>query len=133
MKFSVNAFESIIFSKTTAERMMLKEGARTLIAFITLICVCLVYKDYGVVLIISQTVFSAYFIEEFVRLCVYKSNLEKLYDNFYKELITIGVKNEKQRSLLLAYAIEYEAIKVHYKLRLSEKEFWKHNDETSLK
>ena len=133
VKFSVNAFESIMFSKTTAERMMLKEGSRTLIAFIAFICACLVYKDYGVILIVSQTVFSAYFIEEFVRLCVYKSKLEKLYDSFYKQLITIGIKNEKQRSLLLAYAIEYEAIKAHYKIRLSEKEFWKHNEETSLK
>lgn len=133
MKFSVNAFESIMFSKTTAERMMLKEGIRTLIAFIAFIGACLVYRDYGIILIISQTVFSAYFIEEFVRLCVYKSKLEKLYDSFYKQLITIGIKNEKQRSLLLAYAIEYEAIKAHYKIRLSEKEFWKHNEETSLK
>nr|WP_304576490.1 hypothetical protein [uncultured Clostridium sp.] len=107
VKFSVNAFEIIMFSKTTAERMILKEGARTLIVFIAFIFACLVYKDYGVILIISQKVFSAYFIEEFVRLCVYKSKLEKLYYSFYKELITIGIKNEKQRSLLLAYAIEY--------------------------
>lgn len=133
VKFSVNAFESIMFSKTTAERMMLKEGLRTLSAFITFICACLVYKDYSVILIIFQTVFSAYFIEEFVRLCVYKSKLGKLYDNFYRELITLGIKNEKQRILLLAYAIEYEAIKAHYKIRLSEKEFWRHNEETSLK
>lgn len=133
VKFSVNAFESIMFSKTTAERMMLKEGSMTFIAFIAFICACLVYKDYGVILIISQTAFSAYFMEEFVRLCIYKSKLEKLYDSFYKELITVGVKDEKQRSLLLAYAIEYEAVKAHYKIRLSEKEFLKHNEETSLK
>ncbi|MFW2502763.1 hypothetical protein [Clostridium diolis] len=132
-KFSVNAFESIMFSKTTAGRMMWKESIRIGITVFAFICVCLVYKDYSIVLIISQTVFSAYFIEEFVTLVVYKFRLEKLYDAFYKELITIGVKNENQRSLLLSYAIEYEAIKAHYKVRLSNKEFWKHNAETSLK
>lgn len=132
-KFSVNAFESIMFSKTTAGRMLWKESIRMGIAILAFISTCLIYKDYGIVLIISQTVFSAYFIEEFVTLVVYKSKLEKQYDAFYKELITIGIKNGKQRSLLLAYAIEYETIKAHYKVRLSEKEFWKHNAETSLK
>lgn len=132
-KFSVNAFESIMFSKTTAGRMIWREGIRTIIAVIVFICTCLGYKGYDIVLIISQTVFSTYFIEEFVTLVVYKSRLEKLYDAFYKELITIGVKNEEQRNLLLAYSIEYETIKAHYKVRLSEKEFWKHNVETSLK
>lgn len=132
-KFSVNAFESIMFSKTTAGRMMWKEGIRIGITVFAFICVCLVYKDYSIILIISQTVFSAYFIEEFVTLLVYKFRLEKLYDAFYKELITIGIKNENQRSLLLSYAIEYEVIKAHYKVRLSNKEFWKHNAETSLK
>lgn len=34
---------------------------------------------------------------------------------------------------MLAYAIEYETIKAYYKIRLSEKAFWKHNEETSLK
>lgn len=132
-KFSVNAFESIMFSKTTAGRMLWKESIKIGIAILAFISTCLVNKDYGIMLIISQTVFSTYFIEEYVTLVVYKSRLEKLYDDFYKELITIGIKYEDQKSLLLAYAIEYEAIKAHYKVRLSEKEFWKHNTETSLK
>ncbi|GFP77443.1 hypothetical protein [Clostridium fungisolvens] len=133
MKFSVNAFESIMFSKTTAGRMMLNESARITAALLAFVSTCLVYKDYGIMLVISQTVFSAYFVEEFVTLVVYKVRLEKLYDSFYKELITIGIKSEEQKSLLLAYAIEYEAIKAHYKIRLSQKEFWKHNTESSLK
>jgi hypothetical protein len=132
-KFSVNAFESIMFSKTTAGRMLWKESIRMGIAVLAFISTCLVNKDYGIVLIMSQTVFSAFFVEEYVTLVVYKSRLEKLYDDFYKESITIGIKSEEQSILLLAYAIEYEAIKAHYKVRLSEKEFWKHNSETSLK
>lgn len=132
-KFSVNAFESIMFSKATVGQMLWKESIRMVIAALIFISSCLFYKDYGIVLIISQTVFSAYFVEEFVTLVVYKSRLEKLYDAFYEELITIGIKSEEQKSLILAYAIEYEAIKAHYKVRLSEEEFWKHNAETSLK
>ena len=43
--------------------------------------------------------------QEYVTLVVYKLRLEKLYDDFYKESISIGIKSENQRSLLLAYAI----------------------------
>lgn len=132
-KFSVNAFESIIFSKTTAGRMILKESIKVGIAILAFVSTCLVNKNYGIVLIISQTVFSAYFVEEYITLLIYKFRLEKLYDDFYKELITIGIKSEEQKILLPAYVIEYEVIKAHYKVRLSEKEFWKHNAETSLK
>lgn len=133
IKFSVNAFESIMFSKETAGRMLCKESIRMGIIVLAFISSCLVNRDYRIVLIISQIVFSAYFVEEYVVLAIYKSRLEKLYDDFYKQSITIGIKAEDQISLLLAYAIEYEAIKAHYKVRLSEKEFWKHNTETSLK
>lgn len=131
VKFSVNSFESILFSKTTAGKMILKEGFITGIGLIVFITVCLVYKDYNIILIISQTVFSAYFIQEFIKLFVYKIKLEKLYDDFYKELITIGIKCDEQRKLLLSYAIEYEIIKAYYKVRLSQKIFSKHNDETT--
>lgn len=133
MKFSINAFESILFSKTTAEKMMFKESIKALIALAIFVCSCVVYKNYSVLLIICQTVFSSYFIEEFVTLILYKLRLEKLYDDFYKELITIGINNEFQKTLLLAYSIEYETIKSHYKVRLSEKIFKDHNPETSLK
>lgn len=132
VKFSVNAFESILFSKTTAEKMIFKEGFITGIAILVFISVCLIYKDYNIILIISQTVFSAYFIQEFIKLFVYKIRLEKLYDDFYNQLITIGIKCDEQRSLLLSYGIEYEIIKAYYKVRLSQKIFSKHNDKTTL-
>lgn len=44
-KFSVNAFESIMFSKATVGRMLLKEGVRVGIAALAFVCVCLVYKE----------------------------------------------------------------------------------------
>lgn len=133
MKFSINAFESILFSKTTAEKMILKEFIKAVVAVVIFICTCIVYKNYSVMLIICQTVFSSYFIEEFITLIMYKLKLEKLYEDFYKELITIGIHDESQKLLLLAYAIEYETIKSHYKVRLSENEFYKHNEDTSSK
>ena len=132
-KFCVNAFESILHSKTTATLMLLGEGIKTVVACVVLLCAYLIYKEYGVLLILSQTVFSSYFIEEFVKLLVFEIRLDKLYNAFYRQLVTVGIKDEKQRVLLFAYAIEYEAIKAHYKVRLSEKIFMKHNSRTSVK
>lgn len=133
IKFSINAFESVLFSKTTASRMIFKETIKTVVALSIFICGCLVYKNYNILLIICQTVFSAYIIEDFITLILYKFKLEKLYDDFYTILITIGINSIEEKNLILVYAIEYETIKAHYKVRLSESEFNKHNDETSLK
>lgn len=130
-KFSINIFESVMFSKTTASRMIVSASFKMGLAILAFIVTCLVSKHYGIVLIMSQAVFSAYFFEEYVALLIYKLRLERLYDDFYKELITIGIKCVDQKSLLLTYAIEYEVIKAHYKVSLSEKEFKKHNLETS--
>lgn len=116
VKLSINAFESIMFSKITAGRMVWKQGVKCGIALFAFLCTILINKDYDLILIISQTVFSAYYIEEFVTLLVYKSRLEVLYNFFYNEFITTGIKSENQKILLLANTIEYETIKAHYKV-----------------
>lgn len=112
--------------------MIPKEGLKTAVALVVFISACLIYKDYNIILIISQTVFSAYFIQEFIKLFVYKIRIDKLYNDFYNQLVTIGIKCDNQRKVLISYAIDYEIIKAYYKVRLSEKIFLKHNDETSL-
>ena len=59
--------------------------------------------------------------------------MDKLYDEAYSTLVTIGVKDEKQMVWLLAYAVEYEAIKAHYKVRLDSTIFNTYNNELSQK
>lgn len=87
----------------------------------------------GVVLVITQAVFSTYIIEETIMLVLYKTKLEKLYSLIYAEFITVGIKKKTQQNLLLSYAVEYEAIKAHYKVRISTDLFKRYNDCLSRK
>ena len=43
-------------------------------------------------------------------------------------MISPGIKGKGREAIFLAYAVEYEAIKAHYKIRLDGKIFKKDND-----
>ena len=47
------------------------------------------------------------------------------------QFVTIGIGASNQIPILLSIAVEYEAIKAHYKVRLSEKVFRKYHDALS--
>ena len=59
--------------------------------------------------------------------------MDKLYNLFYTEFVTVGVSKQKQQYLLLSHVIEYEAVKAHYKVRLESNWFNKHNEQLSRK
>lgn len=133
IKYALNTFESIYFSKFIASKMLIKSAVKTLIAIILLISVGWVIGNGSILLIASQAVFSAYIFEDTVLLAIYTERLDKLYDMAYSEFITIGVSRKQQVVLLLYYCIEYESIKAHYKVRLDSKVFAKYNCELSDK
>lgn len=66
-------------------------------------------------------------------LTIYKLKMDNLFDEAYSALVTIGIRNEKQKVWLLSYAVEYEAIKAHYKVRLDSTVFKEYNHEMSKK
>ena len=84
-------------------------------------------KDENVILLIAQTAFSANYICGFVSLLVYNVRLNRLYDMSYSSIVSVGVNDNKSHIILLNLIIEYEAIKAHYKIRLSSKIFNKFN------
>lgn len=83
-------------------------------------------------LIIAQTAFSSYVLVIFVMLVLYKNRLEALYGEAYNILI-LGNQANSHQAWLIAYVVEYEAIKAHYKIRLEQKIFNKMNSELSAK
>ena len=64
-------------------------------------------------------------------LLIFCNRVNKVYDDFYMQFVTIGIGASNQIPILLSIAVEYEAIKAHYKVRLSEKVFRKHHDALS--
>lgn len=132
-KYAVNTFESNFFSKFIAGKMLMKSTLKALLSIVILIITSWIISDGDILLIITQTVFSAYVIEDTIMLAIYKLKMDKLYDEAFSEFITIGIKDKKQKIWLLSYAIEYEAVKAHYKVRLDSNLFSTYNPELSRK
>lgn len=126
-KYVLNTFENVFFSKNIAQKMISFSAIKSIISFVVFILICIFIKNDDIILIISQTVFSANNICGTLSLLVYKHRLETLYDDFYRSLITVGINQQKEKVLLLSNIVEYESIKAHYKVRLSTKIFNKYN------
>ena len=130
-KYALNVLESNLFSKEIAGKMILTSCIKSAIAVAILIVACRFMNDSEFLLIIAQTAFSSYVLLDTVMLVLYKLRMDGLYKEGYALLITPGIKGKKKNACLLAYSVEYEAIKAHYKIRLSEKIFKKNNDKLS--
>ena len=130
-KYALNAFESLHHSRGIAEKMICKSILKSAIALLILFVACRYIADGNVVLAITQTAFSSCIVEETIMLLIYRNRLDTLYNEFYTQFITLGVGVDKQKPILLAATVEYEAIKAHYKVRLDSSIHKKCNPELS--
>ena len=133
IKYAVNTFESSYFSKENATRMLIKSFVKAGVSVVVLVIIGWISPSKDFLFVITQAVFSAYIIEEAIMLTIYKVKMDKLYDLFYTEFVTVGVSKQKQQYLLLSHVVEYEAVKAHYKVRLDTSWFNKHNEQLSSK
>lgn len=131
-KYALNAFESLHHSRGIAEKMICKSILKSVIALLILLVACRYIVDGNIVLAITQTAFSSCIIEETIMLLIYRNRLDTLYSEFYTQFITLGVGVDKQKPILLAATVEYEAIKAHYKVRLDSSIHKKYNPELSV-
>ena len=130
-KYALNVLESNMFSKEIAGRMVLWSCIKSAIAIAILVVACRFLPDSEFLLIIAQTAFSSYVLIDTIMLVFYRLRMDNLYKEGYTALITPGIKGKSRNAVLLAYSVEYEAIKAHYKIRLDEKIFKKNNDKLS--
>lgn len=130
-KYAVNTLESNFFSKHLAEKMLVKSICKSILSIMIMIMVGWFVASREVLLIIVQSAFSAYIIEDTVMLVIYKFQMDRLYDEAFVELITNGVANPQKDVWMLSYVVEYETIKAHYKVRLDSALFNKCNPELS--
>lgn len=123
LSYAVNTFESAFFSKEISERMQWKAYVKIIISVIVIFVSCRLIIDDEILLIIAQTVFSAFVIENSISLLLFSQRIKKLYDAAYHELITVGISKYEQRVWLRYFCVEYESVKAHYKIRLDESLF----------
>ena len=106
---------------------------KSVVAVAILVMACRFMSDSEFLLIIAQTVFSSYILRGTIMLIFYKLRLDSLYNEGYTLLITSGLKGKNKNAFILSYSVEYEAIKAHYKIRLSERIYKKNNELISKK
>lgn len=131
VKYCINNFESNYFSKFIASKMLVLSIIKSLLAIIILISASRMVADGSILLIITQTIFSAFIVEDTIYLTMYVNRLSSLYDSMYMMLVTTGIHSQQQVPVLLSYCVEYECIKSYYKIRLDSKIFQKYNHQLS--
>lgn len=131
LKYAVNTFESNYFSKIIAQKTMSKELTKIMLSLLVLLISIRYIANGDLLLIISQIVFSSYFIWDAIMLLVYTIKLSHLYNKAYENLITVGIKDKNQLIWLMYYIVEYECIKSYFKIKLDSKIFRKLNSSLS--
>jgi len=118
-RYALNQFESSFFSRNNSRQMLRFEWIKALTVIALLPLTYIVTEDSDALLLITQTVFSSSVIGSFADLTCFSAKMGNIYDRFYNEFVTIGIETDSQIIMLLAWSVEYEAIKAHYKVRLS--------------
>ena len=98
-----------------------------------LIITCRFITNDDVLLVIAQTVFSAVVIEDAIRLIIFTQRIKTLYEEAYHEFDYCRNLNNGSESVVEILCVEYESIKAHYRIRLSESLFNKLNPQLSEK
>lgn len=133
LSYAANLFESCFFTREISKKMLFPSVIKSLLSFIVLMVACRFVSNDDIFLIIAQTVFSATLVEETIRLIIYVYRISALYDDVYREFVTIGITKKDQRTWLRWFCVEYESIKAHYRIRLDEFIFKKYNSILSNK
>lgn len=133
MKYSVNCFESLFFTKAVVKRMLIPNALKAGIAIIIIICSMLLLGSNDLLLIICQTMMSSYILLGVIMLFVFYCRVCLLYDELFHSLVTTAVTTIEQQRLILSLAVEYEACKAYFKVRVDSKMFANMNNELSAK
>ena len=131
ISYAANLFESAFFTKEISERMLAGAVVKLIVTVVILIVTCRFVANDDILLVIAQTAFSAVVIEDAIRLIIFSQRIKALYAEAYHEFITVGISTASQKGWLKFFCIEYESVKAHYRIRLSESIFNKLNPELS--
>lgn len=128
-KYGVNIFESNYYSKEIARKMLPREIIKSIGALVVVLISFRYIANGEVLLLISQTLFSAFFIINTILLIVYYSKMSTLYDEAYTHFVSVGIKDGHQLIWMLSYILEYECVKAYFKVRLKTSIFNNHKEE----
>ena len=130
-KYIVNSFESVYFSKCLSAGLRWKQSARALLALLVCIALFIWVENEAFYPVIAQAVFSSSCLLSAIAFLAYHAKLNRLFEDFYRELISVGVTKKEQLICLLSFCIEYETIKARYNVHWKESYFLELNEQLS--
>ena len=103
------------------------------ITVLTIVYIILMIKleNMDLLLVITQTIFSAEIIFTFLKLCYYKFQLDKISKDFESIFFKMGLKNKDIDVLILDTTMDYECLKSYCKISTSSKIFFDNNEKWS--
>lgn len=130
-KLGLNCYESAFFTKNVIDKMIPSNIIKICIIVVIYMILMIKLENMDLLLIITQTLFSAEFIIYFIKLCYYKFQLEKVCNEFKNVFFILGLKNENSQVLILDATMDYECLKSYCKISTSSKIFFKNNEKLS--
>lgn len=130
-KLGLNCYESALFTKKVVDKMLPRNIIKIVIFTIIYIVLMIKLENMDLLLVITQTLFSAEIIFSFIKLCYYKFQLDKVCNKFQNIFLLIGFKNKDVNVLILDVTMDYECLKSYCKISTSSKIFFKNNDQWS--
>ena len=127
-----NIFESTFFSHRILAKMLVSERIK-LATFFTIWIIALAYRGLSqeIVIIISQTLFSAEIIARWISMELLKTRVCEAYNDMYRYFLTKPSNISESTALILESFSHYESAKAAATIRLSSKIFNELNSELS--
>lgn len=130
-KLGLNCYESAFFTKRVVDKMLPINIIKIVIFTIIYIVLMMKLENMDLLLVITQTLFSAEIIFSFIKLCYYKFQLDKVCNEFQNIFLIIGLKNKDVNVLILDATMDYECLKSYCKISNSSKIFFENNKKWS--
>lgn len=130
-KLGLNCYESAYFTKKVVDKMLPINIIKISILILIYIILMIKLENMDLLLIITQTLFSAEIIFSFTKLCYYKFQLDKVCKEFQNIFLIIGLNNKDVNVLILDATMDYECLKSYCKILISSKIIFKNNEKWS--
>lgn len=133
-KLGANVFENSLFAKTTCTKMVDRERVKVLLYFLTwVIAATWRSTDLGLLVIITQTLFSSEIIEKWLRLEILRHSNESIYNEFYSDFLhNLDFDSPKGIASTLDKFASYESVKAMTRIKQSSSIFKDINPSTSI-
>lgn len=136
-KVILNTFENIFFTKNNVDKMLLYNWKKPFFAVLLLTFVFVFFRERSVILIVFQSMFSANYLIGYIKLCIFKNNLDVLYSRYRSKLLSecrkegVDSLTKEELVILITDSVEYEMLKSSFKIMPSSRVFHENNEKWS--